>query len=136
MSNKQFFLFIGVVFVAFFGWLYYDSKESSNSILNDKVQRDVILANDGSAQSAQIQYLFHFPEPIYDHLHSTAEIGALIQKTGQEENYHIAGLTQAGFGLKTNYSFNYSKRMLQDSYSLWIENLRVDFSYNTVTVYV
>ena len=136
MSNKQFLLFIGFILAAFFGWLYYDSSVSADSVRHEAVQRDFLQAGDNSSDGAQIRYLFNFPNPLYDHSHSTAQIEALSEKEGEHENYHIDGLTQSEFGLKTLYEFNYSKKMFQDSYLLWVENLRIDFSYTTMTVYV
>ncbi len=136
MSNKQFFLFIGLIVAAFFGWLYYDSSVSTESIRRESVQRDILTGGGDSGEGAQIKYLFNFPNPIYDHSHSTAQIETISTQSGQGENAHIQGLTQAQFGLKTYYQFNYSKKLFQDHYFLWVENLRVDFSYTTVNVYV
>jgi hypothetical protein len=135
MSNKQFLLFIGTIVAAFFGWMYYDSTVSTAAIQRENVPRDLVGGSD-SEDGAQIKYLFHFPTPVYDHSRSTAEIETISQQSGQGENAHIQGLTQAQFGLKTYYQFNYTKKLLQDTYYLWVENLRVDFSYTTVTVYV
>jgi hypothetical protein len=136
MSNKQFFIFLGFVIVVFFGWLYYDSKISVNMAGTDPGPRDVLVGNSDAGISAQIQYLFRFPEPAYDHRHSIGEIETLSSKLGEERNFHVPALTQAEFGMKTFYQFNYSKKMFQDDYCLWVENLRVDFSYNTLNVYV
>jgi len=136
VNNKQFILFIGFILAAFFGWLYYDSRVSEDSISRESVQRDFLQAGDNSSDGAQIRYLFNFPTPIYDHSHSTAQIEAISEKEGTHENYHIAGLTQSEFGLKTLYEFDYSKKIFQDNYLLWVENLRIDFSYTTMAVYV
>jgi hypothetical protein len=136
MSNKQFFLFIGFVFAAFFGWLYYDSNVSKDFVRHEDVQRDVLLDSDSQGEGAQVRYLFNFPSVIYDHSHSAGEIETLSEKSGQAENYHIEGLTDAQFGLKTTYKFNYNKKFLKNSYSVWVEDLRVDFSYTTINVYV
>lgn len=136
MSNKQFLLFIGFIFATFFGWLYYDSSKSTNSIRSENVQRDVLLDANVPDEGAQIKYLFNFPNTVYDYSLSTPQIESLSEESGLEENHHIDGLTQAQFGLKTLYEFNYSKRLFQNSYSLWVEDLRVDFSYTTVNVYV
>jgi hypothetical protein len=136
MSNKQFFLFMGVILTAFFGWLYYDSTVSADSVRREDVQRDVLREGDDSGAGAQIRYLFNIPTVVYDHSHSTAQIETLSEKEGEHENTHIDGLTQSEFGLQTLYEFNYSKKMFQDTYFLWVENLRVDFSYTTMTVYV
>ncbi len=121
---------------AFFGWLYYDSITSSDTIRQEGVQRDVLRNGDDASAGAGIKYLFNFPTPIYDHNHSTAEIESISADGGQHENYHIDGLTQSGFSLETHYEFNYSKKMFRDIYCLWVENLRVEFSYTTMTVYV
>jgi hypothetical protein len=136
MSNKQFLIFIAAILAAFFGWLYYDSRVSTDSISHEAVQRDFLQAGENSSGGAQIRYLFNFPIPIYDHSHSTPQIEAISEKEGTRENYHIAGLTQSEFGLKTLYEFDYSKKMFQDSYLLWVENLRINFSYTAMTVYV
>ena len=136
MSNKQFFLFIAAVFAAFFGWLYYDSSVSTDSVSHENVQRDVLLDANAPGEGAQIKYLFNFPDVVYDHAHSPGEIEALSEKSGQAENYHIEGLTDAQFGLKTLYEFNYNKNIFQNTYLLWVEDLRVDFSYTTVNVYI
>jgi len=136
MSNKQFLLFIGFIFAAFFGWLYYDSNTSTDSVRHEDVQRDVLLDANSQGEGAQIRYLFNFPSVVYDHTHSAEEIEALSEKSGQAENYHIEGLTDAQFGLKTAYKFNYNKKFLQNTYSVWVEDLRVDFSYTTINVYI
>jgi hypothetical protein len=136
MSNKQFLLFIGLTFAAFFVWLYYDSKTSMDATVQENVQRDILINSNASGDGAQIKYLFNFPNPVYDHSHSTPQIEGLSEQSGQKENYHIDGLTDAQFGLKTLYQFNYSKKLFQNTYSLWVEDLRVDFSYTTVNVYV
>ena len=136
MSNKQFFLFLGLLVAAFFGWLYYDSSMSANSVRHENVQRDIMTGGDTSGEGAQIKYLFNFPNPVYDHSHSMAQIEKLSEQAELRENTHINGLTQVQFGLKTYYKFNYSKKLFQDTYFLWVEDLRVDFSYTTVNVFV
>ncbi len=107
-----------------------------NSVSHENVQRDILLGTNSQDEGAQIRYLFNFPIAVYDHTHTPREIETLSEKSGQAENYHIEGLTDAQFGLKTLYEFNYHKKIFQNNYALWVEDLRVDFSYTTINVYV
>ncbi len=135
MSNKQFFIFVCLVVTAFMGWLYYDSTILSPLTFDRRVPRNVLVGDSPDA-SAQIQYLFKFPDVVYDHAHSIPEIDELSSKLGEERDFHVPALTQAEFGLKTYYHFNYSKGLFRDNYCLWVENLKVDFSYSKMTVYI
>ncbi len=138
MSNKQFISLIAVILLGFFGWLYYDSQMNSETIRKQDVRRDILADGANGDASAQIQYLYNFPPPVYSHSLSTPEIEALsrAQGGGENEHYHVYGLTQAEFQMKTLYEFNSSKKMFQDQTTMWVENLRVEFSYTTVNVFV
>lgn len=133
MSNKHFFIFLGAIVAVFVGWLYYDS--TTLSAFDQRMPRDV-LTGDTTGVNAQIQYLFNFPEVVYDHVHSIPEIEALSSKLGEERDFHVPALTQAEFGLKTYYQFSYYKGLFQENYRMWIKNLKVDFSYSKLIVYI
>ena len=134
MSNKHFFGFIVLVLAVLFGWMVYDMRNDSNSVGKEGGSRDFLIGTDGS--TAQIQYLFHFMDPVYSHSLDTGQIEVLSRKEGEAEHYHVYGLTQASYKMDALYEFNWSKAWFKDEYSMWVENLRVDFSYNTMNVYV
>ena len=134
MSNKHFTILIALILLPFFGWMVYDSHVTNELFQADKGNRDVLL--DSTGAMAQVQYLFQFPDPILSHGLSTAQIGALSQSGGENEHYHVYGLTQAGYKIGTLYNVNGSKKWFKDEYSIWVENLKVEFKYDTLTVYV
>ena len=134
MSNKHFSILIAFILFPVFGWMVYDSKVTSEEIRRQTGPRDVLLGTDGSM--AQIQYLFHFTDPVYNHSLNTPQIENLSHDTGKGEHYHVYGLTQADYGTDTRYEVNWSKHWFKDEYDLWVENLRVDFSYNALNVFV
>ena len=134
MSNKLFILLLLVMFLPFLGWIIYDSRTSMEDFQKEGEHHGVLLGSDGSM--AQVQYLFHFPEPSYHHDLNTGQIEALSQAAGTGEHYHVYGLTQADYGTGTHYEVNWSKKWFKEEYSMWVENLQVEFSYNTVDVYV
>ena len=135
MNNKLFALLVLLIFLPFFGWMYYDWRHDAESIGREAVQRD-ILADSGNGESAQIQFIFHFPEPVYSHALTTPQIEELSEKSGGAEHYHIPGLTQAGFSNNSLYEVNWSKTWFKQEYRMWVENLRVEFTYDTLNVYV
>jgi hypothetical protein len=67
---------------------------------------------------------------------TTPQIESLSQSGGEGEHYHVYGLTQAGYSTGTLYEFNWSKKWFKPEYKMWVENLRVEFTYNTLNVYV
>lgn len=134
MSNNHFFLLIALILLPVFGWMAYDFRVSAEEFNVAKASRDVLFGSDGSI--AQVQYLFRFSEPVYNHKLSTKQIEALSHDGGENEHYHVFGLTQADYGTETQYEVNWSKHWFKQEYDLWVENLRVDFSYNTLNVYV
>lgn len=135
MNNKLFALLILLILLPFFGWMYYDWKSDAEAIRNEGVQRD-ILAGTGGGDSAQIQFIFHFPDPVYSHGLTTAQIEALSQSNAESEHYHVYGLTQAGYSVDSLYEINWSKKWFKQEYRMWVENLRVEFTYDTLNVYV
>ncbi len=136
MSNKHFTILLSAIFLSFFAWIVYDTKISAKTIQSENVRRDVLSGGAAEDSSALIQYLFNFAAPAYNYDRNAAQIEALSRQGGATEHYHVEGLTQVEFGLQTLYQYNSSKKIFQDVYSMWVENLRVDFSYTTVNVYV
>jgi hypothetical protein len=135
MSNKHFSALLAALILGFFGWLFYDSRTSAEAIQADKVKRD-LLGSSNPDSAAPIQYLYNFPEPVYHHDRNAADIETLARQSGSEEHYRVEGLTQAEFGIQTLYQFNSSRKLFGGTYTMWVENLRVDFSYTAVNVYV
>lgn len=134
MGNKQFAVFFILVLSAFLGWMVYDSREDSIEIQSRQAAGDALV---GPADSvAAIQYLFHFPDPVYYHDHSTEQIEQLGGEGAESEHYHVYGITVAGYKMDALYQFNWNKKWFKEEYSMWVENLQVDFSYNTLNVYV
>ena len=134
MNNKLFVLLLVVISLPFFGWMLYDSREAFEDIQKGAGRHDVLLSSDGAM--AQVQYLFNFAQPVYVHSLNTRQIEVLSQSSGTGEHYHVYGLTQAEYGNGTHYTVDWSKTWFKEEYKLWVEDLRVDFSYNTVNVYV
>src|SRR5579885_1109502 len=103
MSNKVFIpLVIVLVLAPFFAWMVYDSNRDSESIRGEKVRRDLLVDGGGGA-GAQIQYLFHFPKPVYRHDLTTAQIEGLSHDDVEGEHYHVDGLTQADYKMEALY---------------------------------
>jgi hypothetical protein len=135
MNNK---LFAGLIFsmvLFFFGWMYHDWKNSSSSAQKDGVIQD-FLSDSRGGEGAGVQYVFRFSEPVYSHALSTSQIETLSQSGGEAEHYHVYGLTQADFSNDTVYEVSWSKKWFKDEYKLWVDNLRVEFTYDTLNVYV
>ncbi len=136
MGTKQFILFLVLFLGAFFGWLYYDYQRDSSSIQNQKVTRDMAGGVAGDT-GATVQYIFGFPEPVISHELNTQQIEGLENGSPSSDGrYHIYGLTVADFKSEALYEFNGSKKWFKDEFKMWVENLRVDFSYNSLKVYV
>jgi hypothetical protein len=135
MNNRLFTLLIFLLLLPFFGWMFYDWQSDSKAIEKDGTPRDA-LVDQGGEQSASVQFIFHFPNPVYSHALSTAQIEQLSQSNAEAENYHIYGLTQAGYSSGTLYEVNWSKSWFKPEYKMWVENLRVEFTYDTLNVYV
>ncbi|HEY5037656.1 MAG TPA: hypothetical protein VIJ93_01135 [bacterium] len=137
MGNKQFALIIFLTLAAFFGWMAYDSQQTSREVRTQQASGDVLLGVSPEAM-APIQYLFHLPEPVYSHALNTQQIEQLgsATGTGEGEHYHVYGITVADYKMDALYQFNWSKKWFKEEYGMWIENLQVDFSYNTLNVYV
>lgn len=134
MSNKLFFSILALLVLPFFVWMIYDSTTASADLRRESPNRDVLLDNSGSM--AQVQYSFNFATPVYSHDLSTSQIERISQSSTDGERYHVYGLTQADFGSGTHYQVNWSKKWFKEEYEMWIDGLRVDFSYNTVNVFV
>lgn len=125
-----------LILLPFFGWIYYDWKSTSDVAQKDGARRDQLVDTQSGA-SAEIQYVYHFPEPAYSHSLSTAQIETLSRNGGEPlEHYHVYGLTQAGYSTNTLYELNWSKKWFKNEYRFWVENLRVEFTYDTLNVYV
>lgn len=134
MDNRIFFLVVAGLLFGGVGWMAYDSRQVSEAIGNDKVGRDVLIGTDGSM--APVQYLYRFPEPLYSHALSTAQIESLSRGSELSESYRVYGLTQAGFNIGTSYHVEGSKKWFKKQYAIWVEDLKVEFGYNTLNVYV
>lgn len=135
MNNKFFALIIAFIVIPFFGWMIYDSFSDTRSIQQERVTRDILEDGD-TGGGAQIQYVFSFPIPTYIHNLNTSQIEQVSQTNGLAEHAHVYGLTQAGFKTGTHYEVNWSKKWFKDEYSMWVENMRVEFLYDTLNVYV
>jgi hypothetical protein len=131
VNNKLFFLLIAAILLPVFGWMFYDLRTSGGPTGAGAASRDLLGSGDSTAA---VQYFFHFPDPVYHHDLNTQQIEALAQGGG--ENYHVYGLTQADYQLNTHFQVNGSKKWFKDQYTMWVDNLRVEFSYTTVNVYV
>src|SRR6185295_4991893 len=108
MGNKQFFVLIFLLLGVFAVLVIYDVRTDSASVRNESVIREFLIGTDGSA--AQIQYLFHFPDPFYIHNMDTAQLEALRPREAEAEHYHVYGLTQASYKMDALYEFNWSKK--------------------------
>src|ERR1035441_5074988 len=95
MNNKLFTLLVAVILLPFFGWMYYDWKNDAEAIPHAGVSRDILMGGK-EGDTAQVQYFFHFPEPVVSHELSTGQIEALSQSGGGAEHYQGFGLTQGG----------------------------------------
>lgn len=135
MNNRLFALLIVLLLLPFFGWMYYDWKSDSQSIEKEGTPRDA-LVDSGGGGSAGVQFIFHFPDPVYSHNLNTAQIEQLSESSAEAEHYHVYGLTQAGYSSGTLYEVNWSKKWFKSEYKMWVENLRVEFTYDTLNVYV
>ncbi|HVZ81129.1 MAG TPA: hypothetical protein VHE12_10115 [bacterium] len=135
MDNRLFALLILLFIVPFAGWLVYDWRQDALSIRTSGLSRDV-LADPRNNAIVPLEYRFHFAEPAYSHVFSTAQIEAIARKGDYGEHYHIYGLTQADFSLATQFEVGWSKAWFKDEYRVWVEDLRVEFEYNTLNVYV
>lgn len=135
MNNKLFGLLVFLLILPFFGWIYYDWKTSSEIVQSGNVPRDALVDAEGK-ESAGVQFIFHFPDPVYSHAFSTAQIEQLSQSNAESEHYHVYGLTQAGYSTGTLYEVSWSKKWFKPEYEIWVENLRVEFTYDTLNVFV
>ncbi len=136
MDNKLFSLLIALILFPFFGWMYEDWKNDSAAGQKNGAYRDLLVDGNDREDSAEIQYIFHFPDPVYSHSLTTSQIEALSQSGGESEHYHVYGLTQASYSTDTLYEVNWSKKWFKPEYTMWVENLRVEFTYNALNVYV
>lgn len=135
MNNKLFFLLVTLIFLPFFGWMYEDWKGNSEDIPKNGIRWDH-LTDEKNESAADVGYIFHFPDPVYSHSLTTSQIEALSQSGGAREHYHVYGLTQAGYSMDSHYEINWSKKWFKSEYNIWVENLRVEFTYNTLNVFV
>jgi hypothetical protein len=135
MSNKIFIPFLVLLAAGFFGWMVYDSVLSGRDIRAQQSSGSLLL-DTATGKSAMVQYIFNFPEPVYSHELTTQQIEAMSQRMGGDEPYRVYGITVADYKLDALYEFNWSKKWFKPEYDMWVENLRVEFSYNTVNVYV
>ena len=135
MDNRLFAALMFLFVAPFVGWLVYDWNQDAQSIREGGLHRDV-LSDSGNGARAPLEYRFRFSEPTYSHALSTTQIEALARSGESGEHYHVYGLTQAGFSLETSYEVGWSKKWFKDEYRVWVENLRVEFEYNTLNVYV
>jgi hypothetical protein len=133
MNNKLFAALVVLILLPFFGWMYEDWQNDSAAAQKNGANRDLLIDEKGDA-TAEIDYIFHFPDPVYSHSLTTSQIEALSQSGG--ENYHVYGLTQAGYSINSLYEVNWSKKWFRPEYSVWVENLRVEFTYDTLNVFV
>lgn len=135
MNNKLFAFLIILILLPFFGWMVEDWQSNSDAIQKNGRHRDMFMdEKDGSA--AEIEYVFRFPDPVYSHALTTGQIESLTQSGGGAEPYHVYGLTQAAYSTDSLYEVNWSKKWFRSDYTMWVENLRVEFTYNTLNVFV
>ena len=132
MSNKYFALLLAVPILAFLGWLYFDSRAAEVHAAGER--RD-LLTDGATGATADIRYLFQFADPVYSHALGTHEIEELAKKVGGE-NYHVYGLTDGNYKMDAEFHVNDSKAWFKSEYTVWVENVQVEFSFTKVNVYV
>lgn len=135
MDNRLFAVLLFLFVAPFAGWLAYDWNQSVKDIQEGGLHRDLLADSKGDAH-APLEYRFNFSEPTYSHALSTAQIEGLARASQDGEHYHVYGLTQAGFSLETRFDVDWSKKWFKDEYRVWVKDLRVEFEYNTLNVYV
>lgn len=133
MNNKLFFALVGLILLSLFGWMAYDSWRDQKVVVGKDLRWDLLGA--GLGGGTQVQYLFHFKEPSYFHDLNTSQIEAL-RPGGVHENARVRGLTLADYGMNAQYTLRIRKKWFKDHSLAWADDLRVEFSYNTLNVYV
>ncbi len=115
----------------------WDWNETANEVRSKQGPRDYV-GSDNGGEGAPVRYVYGFHEPVINHDYSTSQIEAIEMGLGNfaDLQYHIEGLTQAGFETNTEYHCGGYKRWFADEYVMWIDSMTVEFSYNTMNVYV
>jgi hypothetical protein len=137
MDIKHFAFFLAVLLLAFFGYMAWDWNQTAREIQSKQGPRDYVGSQDGG-EGAAVRYVYGFPEPVFSHDFSTPQIEALKLGSGDSADlrYHINGLTQAGYQTDAQFHCGGYKRWFKDEYVMWIDSMTVEFTYNTMTVYV
>jgi hypothetical protein len=137
MNIKHFAFFLACLLLAFFSYMAWDWNETAKEIRSKEGPRDYV-GSDNGGEGAPVRYVYGFREPVISHDYSTAQIEALElgSANASDLQYHIEGLTQAGFETNTEYHCGGYKRWFSDEYVMWIDSMTVEFSYNTMNVYV
>jgi hypothetical protein len=122
---NRFLSFFGafVVFLgAFVGFLTYE--------------RGQVQAEEPAAPGVTILYDFKFAQPAYRYDLNDDQIGSLRSDGQSTEDGRVLGLTVADFDLGSSYRFDYRHSWLDSNYSLWLNEVTVQFGYKSLTVYV
>lgn len=131
----MFFSLIALFLLGLLGWLGYDAWVLPQpSPLGPGVRGDLLRDPEGG--SAQVLYQYRFAEPVYSHELDTQGIQALRRSDPSSEGAKVRGLTVADFGMESLYRFQVRRRWLRGGYLAWVEDLKVDFSYRDVKVFV
>jgi len=134
MDNRVFFSLIALFLGGLFGWLGFDAwKTSQPSVAQPGVRLDLL----GEAgDPGQVRYLYHFKEPTYSMEFNTAGIEAIRSAGPSFQGARIRGLTIADFSMDSLYRFRLQRRWLKGGYLAWVEDLKVDFGFKELKVFM
>jgi len=137
MNTKHFAFFLACLLLAFFGYMAWDWNQTAKEVQSKQGPRDYV-GSAGGGEGAAVRYVYGFPDPVFSHDLSTPQIEAIKLGTGDTADlqYHINGLTQAGYETDTQFHCGGYKRWFKDEYVMWIDSMTVEFTYNTLNVYV
>jgi bifunctional DNA-binding transcriptional regulator/antitoxin component of YhaV-PrlF toxin-antitoxin module len=134
MSNRVLSLFLGLMVGVFGVWLFLDLRKTRESAQEGTLRHDTLAGSSGGF-GATAQYDFVFPTPVFRRELSTAEIGRLVEPDAAGATRH-PGLTDVRYSVGTRYRFGVSRRWFQEGVKMWVENLRVDFGFTSIDVYL
>jgi len=137
MNTKHFAFFIAALLLAFFGYIAWDWNETAKEVRAKQGPRDYV-GSQGGGEGVVVRYVYGFPEPVVSHDYSTSQIESIKWGTGNvsDVQYHINGLTQAGYQTDAQFHCGGYKRWFKDEYVMWIDSMTVEFTYNTLNVFV